>query len=144
MKKSIIEIPLIFLTIENDGFHLMIHGKINEVDANFLIDTGASRTVFDSETIIKFVQTPEFTKKEGLSAGLGATDITSHELIIPSIEFSELRIENYKAVSVDLQNIIQSYQKMGLPHIDCILGSDVLVKYQAVINLKTKKLKMYF
>lgn len=144
MKMSVTEIPLKFLTIENDGYHFMIHGKINGIDANFLIDTGASRSVFDQETIKNFVQTPEFTNNEGLSTGLGATDMASRELFIPSIELGELKIENYKAVVIDLQNVIQSYQKMGLPQIDCVLGSDILVKYKTVINFKTKKLKMYF
>lgn len=40
-------IPLQILPIENDGFHLMIVVKINRKNANLIIDTGASRTVFD-------------------------------------------------------------------------------------------------
>ena len=51
------------LDIEGDGFHVMISGKINGKEAHFLIDTGASRSVFDTDTISGSIDTPLFEKK---------------------------------------------------------------------------------
>lgn len=58
------EIPFDVLPIDNDGYHIMIKGKINDKDANFIIDTGASQTVFDKTTINDFAEpTPVKHKK---------------------------------------------------------------------------------
>ena len=64
------QIPIRLLDIEGEGFHVMIQGKINGMEANFLIDTGASRSVFDPTVITKFIENPNFEKKEGITAGV--------------------------------------------------------------------------
>ena len=69
-----IEIPIQLLDIEGEGFHIMIKGMIHGKEASFLIDTGASRSVFDPKTISSFIDDLHFEKKEGLSAGLGISD----------------------------------------------------------------------
>ena len=60
------QLPFQLLDIEGEGFHVMIKGKINGREANFLVDTGASRSVFDPKLITKFVENPQFEKKEGI------------------------------------------------------------------------------
>ena len=57
------EIPFQLLDIEGDGFHIMIQGRINGKEANFLIDMGVSRSVFDFATMSKFIDDPQFQKK---------------------------------------------------------------------------------
>ena len=55
-------LPLKLLIIEGDGFHIMLHAKINGKKAAMLIDTGASKTVFDLNRITKFVGEKSFEK----------------------------------------------------------------------------------
>ena len=45
------QVPFNIIPIEEDGFHLQLSGKINDNDVNLLIDTGASRSVFDENKI---------------------------------------------------------------------------------------------
>ena len=61
-------VPLTIIPIENDGFHLMVEGFINGKAARFLIDTGASRTVFDQERILDFFdgEVADFEHNEAL------------------------------------------------------------------------------
>ena len=141
---QITEIPIKLINIENDGFHLMLKGFINAIPANFLIDTGASRTVFDQNGIMKFVTMPSFEDNEKLSTGLGTNEMPSKVLEINELQFGKLKINKYQAVSLDLSHVHFSYQNLGLPSIDGVLGGDLLKTYKAVINYKTRKIKFYY
>lgn len=140
----ITEIPIQLVSIEDDGFHLMLKGLINSMPANFLIDTGASRTVFDNTVIRKFVTNPQFEANEKLSTGLGTNEMPSEVLEIEKLQFGDLIIIGYQAVAIDLKHVHLSYQHLGLPQIDGVLGGDLLKHYKAVINYKTRKIKFYY
>ena len=116
----------------------MIHGK----EANFLIDTGASRSVFDPKTISTFIDDLTFEKKEGLTAGVGSSDLESSTFILDEFSIGEVPIHDYEAVALDLENIHEMYGKLGLPRIDGIIGGDLLKRYKAVINYRSKKLRL--
>ena len=116
----------------------MIHGK----EASFLIDTGASRSVFDPKTISSFIKNIEFEKKEGMTAGVGSSDLESATFRIDVFSLGDMEIFDYEAVALDLENIHEMYGKLGLPHIDGILGGDLLKRHKAVINYRNKKLRL--
>lgn len=137
-----IEIPINIINIEGDGFHLIVEGMINNKPARFVVDTGASRTVFDKDRILNYIDNPEFNEKEGISAGIGGTDITSFIFNIEELSFGDLKINGYQAVAMDLSNINNSYAMLKLPPVDGVLGGDLMKKYQAVINYKLKKMRL--
>lgn len=138
--------PLQILPIENDGFHLMIVAKINRKKANLIVDTGASRTVFDEVLIKKFLPDDynKFEINEKLSTGLGTNSMKSHAFELKSLKLGDLKIKNYMAVILDLANINQSYSMLNLPEIHGVIGGDLLQKYKAVIQYKNKLLKLYY
>ena len=135
------QLPIRLLDIEGEGFHAMIQGKINGMEANFLIDTGASRSVFDPTVITRFVENPQFEKKIGITAGVGGSDLDSSTFVIGSLSFGDIEIKNYEAVALDLENVHETYQKLGLPAIDGILGGDLLYKLKATINYRLRKIR---
>lgn len=137
-----IETPIQLLDIEGEGFHIMVKGTIHGKEANFLIDTGASRSVFDPKTISSFIDNLQFEKKEGMTAGVGSSDLESATFVINCLTFGELEVTNYEGVALDLENIHEMYAKLHLPHIDGIIGGDLLHKYKAVINYRSKKLRL--
>ena len=137
-----IEVPLQLLDIEGEGFHIMVKGEIHGKEAFFLIDTGASRSVFDPKTIADFIENPQFEQKEGLTAGVGSSDLESATFTIETMSIGGLEIRNYQAVALDLSNIHEMYGKLGLPHIDGIMGGDLLKRHKAIINYKAKKMKL--
>jgi predicted aspartyl protease len=136
-----IEVPLQLLDIEGEGFHIMLKGTIHGKTANFLIDTGASRSVFDPNTISTFIDDLQFEKKEGMTAGVGSSDLESSTFQIDEFSLGELEIHDYEAVALDLENIHEMYGKLGLPHIDGIVGGDLLKRHKAVINYRSKKVR---
>lgn len=137
-----IDIPLQLLDIEGEGFHVMVKGMIHGKEANFLIDTGASRSVFDPNTISTFIDDLEFEKKEGMTAGVGSSDLESATFRIDAFFIGGLEIADYEAVALDLENIHEMYEKLGLPRIDGIIGGDLLKRYKAIVNYKSKKLRL--
>ena len=137
-----IEVPMQLLDIEGEGFHVMVKGMIHDKEANFLIDTGASRSVFDPKTIATFIDDIAFEKKEGITAGVGSSDLESATFVIDSFFVGSLEIHDYEAVALDLENIHEMYGKLGLPRIDGILGGDLLKRHKAVINYRSKKMRL--
>ncbi len=137
-----IEVPLQLLDLKGDGFHIMVKGMIHGKEAFFLIDTGASRSVFDPNTITSFINDVQFEKKEGLSAGLGISNSEIITFKMESFFIGDLEIQNYEAAAMDLEIVDDMYGTVGLPHIDGIIGGDLLKKHKAVINYRNKKMRL--
>ena len=135
-----IEVPIQLLDIEGEGFHIMVRGMIHGKEASFLIDTGASRSVFDPKTITAYITSKAV--KEGLSAGVGSSDLESATFVIDRLGIGALEITDYEGVALDLENIHEMYGKLGLPHIDGIIGGDLLRRHKAVINYRSRKLRL--
>lgn len=146
MKKSITRIPLKIISIENDGYHLMIPARINRKKAKLLIDTGASRTVFDKTRIMKFLgeEDLEFEQNEKLSTGLGTNTLASEVIVLSGFKLGDHRIKYYQAVVLDMKHVNESYTKLKLPEIDGVIGGDILKKYNAALYYKEKILKLYY
>jgi len=128
------------LPIENDGFHLQLKVKINGVEANLILDTGASRSVFDETRITLFTKNNHVEDNERLSTGLGTNTMISKNVILEKLQLNELIIENYEATILDLAHVNESYEKLELELIDGVLGSDILTEYNAIIDYGKKEL----
>ena len=137
-----IEVPIRLLDLDGDGFHVMVEGTIHGKVANFLVDTGASRSVFDALHIADFIGAPHFEPKESLSAGVGGNDLETSVFVIAAWSIGELEINDYKAVAIDLSNVHELYAKLFLPRIDGIIGGDLLAKHKAVINYRSLKMRL--
>jgi predicted aspartyl protease len=137
-------IPLKILDIGGEGFHLMMKILINGKVANVIVDTGASKTVFDKTAIEKFVNHKSFEEHDQLSSGLGTNTMISQTTTIKKIKIGLAEIENYKTVLLDLSHVNNSYSQIGLKQVDGVLGSDILLEYKAVIDYDKKVLKLKF
>ncbi len=137
-------IPFTILSIDGEGFHLMIKIYINGKPAKLIIDTGASKTVFDNKRIVKYVSNKKFEKHDQLSTGLGTNTMKSQITILKKIKIGDIEILNYKTVLLDLSHVNQSYEKIGLTKIEGVLGSDILLEYKAVIDYEKKVLKLKY
>jgi|ERR1043165_9560778 hypothetical protein len=137
-------IPFKIIDISGEGFHLMLKVKINGKPASLIIDTGASKSVFDKARIAKFVKKESFQAHESLSSGLGTNSMTSEITTIKKLRIGGLEVENYKTVVLDLSHVNVSYEQVGLKPVDGVLGSDILLQHHAVIDYEKKTLKLKF
>jgi len=137
-------IPFKVLDIAGEGFHLLLKMYINKKVAHVIIDTGASKTVFDKTRISKFVSDKTFEKHDSLSSGLGTNTMKSEQVYIKKLKIGDLEIDGYKTILLDLSHVNQSYHQIGLKPVDGVLGSDILLKYNGVIDYEKKILKLKF
>jgi aspartyl protease len=137
-------IPFKVLDISGEGYHLMMKLYINNKVAHVIIDTGASKTVFDKTRLEKYVSAKTFEEHESLSSGLGTNTMTSQLTLIKKLKIGELVLDNYTTVLLDLSHVNQSYDQIGLKPVDGVLGCDILLKYNAVIDYEKKVLKLKF
>jgi predicted aspartyl protease len=137
-----IKIPAEIIFIEEDGYHLLIHPVINDREASLLVDTGASRTVFDKERFLKLAGEQEFEKNDKLSTGLGTNSMETQMTHVENFKLGSLLIRNFEVIILDLHHVNASYQKLGLREIDGVLGNDILMNYKAIIDFGKKELRL--
>jgi predicted aspartyl protease len=137
-------IPFKVLSLDEEGFHLMVKLHINRKVANLIIDTGASKTVLDKTKAEKYVLNKNFALHNRLSSGLGTNTMESQTTVLKKIKLGEIEIENYTTVLLDLSHVNSSYEQLGLGQVDGVLGSDLLLKYNAIIDYEKKILKLKY
>jgi hypothetical protein len=129
------KIPINIIKLDDKSFHLLIEVKINGFPVNVIIDTGASRTVFDKSLPgVKLKQKDRKDKDEIHSAGIMAGNIDSQSAVVKSFKLGKLKLKKYKVVLIDLENINQLYLKVTGKQIHGLLGSDFLLEMNAVID----------
>lgn len=135
-----IAVPLLLIDLNGDGFHLLVELDAFGKKYFAVIDTGASRSVFDKHFIkTNISDTEELDPVQTVT--LFTTSSSVHG-IIPKFKIGKLAIKNYPVVALDLDSVNEAYEKHGHPRIIAILGSDIFYNYNAKINYK--KLKIYF
>jgi len=135
-----INVPLTFLPLDEGGVHLLIDAMINGTAIKLLVDTGASKTVFDKKRMKKLLAKKRFKRHHSLSIGLGTSRMRSHIIELESFSIGELMINNFESVLLNLNNVNKSYKMLGLPAIDGVLGGDILQKHKAKIDYGKKVL----
>jgi predicted aspartyl protease len=138
-----ITIKLDIIPIEDDGYHIFIDASINGKIARLLIDTGASRTVFDAGRIKVFLdqEDHEFEKIDKLSTGLGTNTMESHSVMLKEFTLGDTTFSDYYTVVLNMEHVNQSYRMLGFPEIDGVLGGDLLHELKAVIDYRKKQIR---
>jgi hypothetical protein len=133
-KKSWYKIKLDLLEIDGGGTHIAVKCKINGKKCVMLIDTGASNSVFDSESDIFQGSEMEVVDDNGMGSGFNSElpQLVTGE--IESIKLGRMDIKNITVFFTPMSHINHLYKKLKLPRITGILGSDLLLEYNAVID----------
>ncbi len=124
--------------LEEDNFHLIISSDFSDgTKGNWVIDTGASKTVFDKTLVAKYNVLKDESDKIH-TAGIGEKPLEVSIALLKSVQFGKLKIENIKVAILDLSHINELYSKVTNLKICGLIGGDFLMKYKAVINYKKK------
>ncbi len=133
-------IPFKILKLDPGNFHIYVTLKISNQYFNFLIDTGASQCVLDYhfEHLIRKDSTCE--KKSYLEPGYSInTEIKEFGSgYISRVYHGSVKIEDLHVILIDLDYINNLYRKYSDVKINGLIGCDFLVKYDAIIDFKTK------
>ncbi|WP_207536264.1 retropepsin-like aspartic protease [Desertivirga arenae] len=135
-----INIPLEILNLNDDGFHLLVEVVVFHKRFRAVVDTGASRTVLDKNTVEEYIDKETLLLSDKLSTGLGTNTMESYILTIPQFEIGELKIQNFETAVLDLSSINQAYQQVYSEAVIGVIGGDILMEYGAIIDYSTKVL----
>jgi len=136
-------IPLTVLKLEDDGFHLLVEVVVFNQRFNAVLDTGASKTVFDKTIIEQYANHEHILLSEHLSTGLGTNTMESYTLLIPELKLGGLTLNDYKVAILDLSSINKAYEMLELEPILGVIGGDLLKKYKAIIDYDVPMLSLH-
>ena len=133
-------IPLEIVNIEDGGCHIFLKCEINKsIVVNLILDTGASKTVFNERLLEPYVS--EIKDNESIeSSGISDVQLRSKSGKVNVLKFGNLYQENKNIILMDLDHINKLYEKIDNREIWGLLGGDFLSKYEATINYKKKEL----
>jgi len=136
-----ITIPLILINLQDDGFHLLVEIVVFGEQLYAVLDTGASRSVFDKSLMEKHVK--ELVMSDETQAATIFSTATTLQGTIPKLKLGKLVLKDYPSVALDLQSVTDTYQLLGHPPIAAIIGGDILMKYDAKIDYKKRLMRLY-
>lgn len=136
------EIPLILLNLQNEGFHLLVEIIVFGKSFRAVLDTGASKTVFDKTTVENHIDPDLLKLSDQLSTGLGTNTMESYTLSIPDFQIGELHLKNYEVAALDLSTINIAYQQLEMEPVLGVVGGDLLHEYGAIIDYKKNVLRL--
>lgn len=140
MTKNTVSVPLNIIDLHGDGFHPVLDIMLFNKPFKVVLDTGASRTAFDHDLLVQANEEAAIIASERLSTGLGTNTMESATALIENIWIGDLLIPELEVAVLDLSTINIAYREMGHPEVLGVLGSDVLMKYNAVIDFGKKRL----
>lgn len=141
-----ITVPLKLINLQDDGFHLLVEIVVFGEAGYAVVDTGASRSVFDKTLIDRHIVSEEQPEAESSSENYATTlfsTSTTALATIPVLTMGKLKIKNYEAIALDLQSVNDTYEHFSHPRIAGIIGGDILIQYDAKIDYKKLTLKLY-
>jgi len=134
-----VEIPLQIIELENDNFHILIEGSFHDgTTANWIIDTGASKTVLDSNLNQLYENIESDHEEDYQSAGInqGMLDTTVGKIY--GVKFGKLEITNLKVALINLNHVNEIYEKYTSYRIAGLIGGDILMDYRCMIDYEKK------
>ena len=130
-------IPFQVVELENKSYHIIVEGKIEESAIMLIIDTGASRTIFDSSYASKFGKIP-IESENPIATGITAEQIPVEMINIPILSIGKFMFNNINALTADLTSINEVYSKLTGKKIDGLIGCDFLLSNVKSIDLRRK------
>ena len=124
--------PVKIISLDTNSFHLFITAEISGVERDILIDTGASRTVFDRQYLME--DNAANAENDIQSAGIGAEKLDISLGLLPCLRIGMWEIYDMPVAGMDFSNINEWYSRFTHFNIAALIGSDFLLKYKAVIN----------
>ena len=132
-----VTIPLTLLNLQDDGFHLLLEVIVFGRPFKAVLDTGASKTVFDKTTVEGHL--PEdvvLRHTDMVSTGLGTTSMQSFMLGVPDLQIGGFHLKSHEVAVLDLSTINFAYEQLAIDPVIGVIGGDILTSYGGIINYR--------
>ena len=119
----------------NDGKVLFVKGKINNREFNFLLDTGASKSIIDKRKLFKYTSDEPL---KSLNVSSIDSDMDTYEIKIDKFNIGDHISSDRLFVVVDLINFNNTLSTNYMNVIDGILGNDIIFDIVSSIDFDKK------
>jgi len=133
-----IAVPLQIIDLHGDGFHPLINVSVFGKPFTLVLDTGASKTAFDHTQLLEVSGNLRLMSSDRLSTGLGTNTMSSSTALITDLTIGDLHVPNFEVAVLDLSSINIAYRQLNHPEVLGVLGGDLLMKYEAIIDYGKK------
>jgi predicted aspartyl protease len=129
------KVKLQIIELDGNSYHIMTDVLINGIPVKVIVDTGASRTVFDRTFLGERLElSDKIDPGEIQSAGVTAGNIESLVANASTFCLGKLELKDFQVILIDLGSISRIYQKVAGKPVHGLLGSDFLLQMNAVID----------
>jgi hypothetical protein len=137
-----VKIPIEMIELEDNNYHIVVLSVYDDQSTGYwLIDTGASKTVFDSNLAGRYHLTGESTDQVH-TAGISDKPLETTIAHLHGFSIGRLKLDDLRVALLDLSHINQLYAGATGMQICGMLGGDFLVQYQARIDYRKKILEL--
>lgn len=136
-------IKLKVIELEPESYHLFAKGKWNKIPINMIIDTGASHTCFDNDFYKLHCPHIDTQDNKGINVGIGTAEFTTQLAPMTDLKIGHFNVHDFRVTLLSLDHINNAYKSVKIPPIQCILGSDFFVNYNAVIDYSHQKMTIF-
>ncbi|WP_240186988.1 aspartyl protease family protein [Pedobacter nanyangensis] len=136
-----ISVPLILVNLQDNGFHILVEIVVFGEKQFAVVDTGASRSVFDKGLVEKHISHLQENQEQQAATIFSST--TTLVGTIPLLQIGKLKLPDYETVAIDLQSVSDTYIQMGQPSIAGIIGGDILMQFKCKIDYQKRILRFY-
>lgn len=140
--KKRIKVAFKLLSLGNDGYHLLVRAQINGLACKLVLDTGASKTVIDKKWFEVNFANLKAEVQAFQTTGLGVANVASDAIVLQSLKLHKNWDKSHQIALLDLQNIVFTYENMGIKNVIGVLGCDVLVMYKGKLMLNKEYLSL--
>ena len=116
--------------------HLIIKAKINGIEGRFILDTGASNSCVALEYENHF--NIASSDSETTAAGAGAVGMKTKISFANMLQISRWKNKNFSIVILDLSHVNKALQNYKVKPVNGIIGADLLITNQAIIDYANK------
>ena len=135
-------IPLEIVSLDDTSFHLFVPARINGISCDLIIDTGASKSVFALNHVMKMLDDLPVSQPDLQSAGINANSLDSHTGVFRTFSLGNLFLTEWEVVLLDLSSIDALYRSYHDRTIWGLIGSDFLLTYSARLDYGKKTLSL--
>ena len=112
--------------------HLLVKAKINGVDGNFILDTGASNSCVDFAGITHFELSA--ADSDTRAAGAGGTGMLTQTSLKNTLKMGRWKTKSFGLVIFDMSHVNEALRQYKAKPVHGIIGADILIKGKAIID----------